>query len=350
VFAPLDSGEWSPRLYLHAGGATFAAIQLHHLEGRDDVTVIEPTSVVDAAAQAREHGAPDEDRPDRHAPRRARLIAEIEEARTRLARRRSSLERQAEETADVAELRAKGEMIYAYLWMIEAGMSVLETPDRLSIELDPELSPKDNAQAYFERYRKAQSAGEEIPKRLSETDAQLAYVDQLLLAAGQAESYDDIESVRIEWQEYAANTQGVGTASRPGGSRPSQAARRPRRVELESGSIVWIGRTGKQNDAVTFEIGGPEDLWLHAREMPGAHVILRPPPGRDADERDIARAAALAAHYSAGRGAARVPIDVTQRRHVRKIRGAGPGMVTYRNEYTIDAEPHSELELGLSAR
>jgi predicted ribosome quality control (RQC) complex YloA/Tae2 family protein len=114
--------------------------------------------------------------------------------------------------------------------------------------------------------------------------------------------------------------------------------------------MVWVGRTGKQNDTVTFEIGGPDDLWLHAREMPGAHVILRPPPGREPDDGDIANAASLAAHYSAGRDAARVPIDVTARRHVRKIRGAGPGMVTYRNEYTIDAEPRSEVELGLIAK
>lgn len=350
VLQPLDSGAWSPALYHHDGGATFYAIPLHHLSDRDDVTIEPMDSILAAAGRAYQLGSPADTRPDRHAPRRARLVAEIDAARERLQRRVANLERQARDTASPEELRQKGELIYAYLWMIEPGMDELVTPDGLKIELDPNLSANDNAQAYFERYRKAQSAAEEIPRRLEATRQQLEYVEQLRLNAEQAESYDEIESVRMEWQEFAAQTQGVGTASRPGGSRPAQSARRPRRIDLDSGATIWIGRTGKQNDTVTFDIGLPTDLWLHARDMPGAHVILRPAPGREPSDRDVEIAASLAAYYSAGRSSGRVPIDVTERRNVRKIRGAGPGMVTYRGEYTIDVEPRSEEQLQLAAR
>ncbi len=350
IMEPLATSAWSPALYLHDGGATFAAVPLRHLEDRDDVTIELMTSILAAATRAHEFGAPADNRPDRHAPRRARLVLEIDEARKRLERRSGALERQVNEKASPDELRLKGEMIYAYLWMIEPGMSEFQTPDGLTIELDPNLSANENAQEYFERYRKAQSAAEEIPIRLEATRRQLEYVDHLRLTAEQADTYDDIESVRIEWQEYAGQTQGIGTASRPGGSKPAAAARRPKRFDLDSGATIWIGRTGKQNDAVTFDIGGPEDLWLHVREMPGAHVILRPSPGREAAESDINAAAALAAYHSSGRTSGRVPIDVTERRHVRKIRGAGPGMVTYSGEYTLDVEPRSEEELQLAIR
>ena len=339
IFSPLGDGQWSPHLYCHDGGATFAAIPLHHLQDRDDVETTETASILEAAALARDVGAPRRPMTDRHAPRRARLVQEIESARERLQRRLDGLKRQQESHANPDDLRVKGEMIYAYLWMIEPGMTLLEMPDGLKIQLDPDLSPNDNAQEYFERYRKAQSAADEIPKLLVQTQRRVDYVDQLLVSASQADSYDEIESVRLEWQDFAATTPGIGVAAKPGGSKPSAAGRRPRRYELESGAMVWIGKTGRQNDAVTFDIGRQDDLWLHARDIPGAHVILRPQPGSEAQESDVRIAAKLAAYYSAARSSSRVPVDVTERRHVRKIRGSGPGMVTYRNEYTIDVEP-----------
>lgn len=348
LYSSLDTGEWAPRVYLLDGGATFSAVPLRHLEDREDVETQCPPSIMEAINLARGYGATGDAADDRHAPRRDRLVAEIEEARRRLLRRQQALERQRDQGSSPDELRTSGEMIYAYLWMIEPGMTELVTPEGLAIELDPDLSPNDNAQEYFERYRKARSAADEIPKLLDETLGRLAYLDQLKVTADQAETYDEIESVRQEWQEFAGSISGVGSASRPGGSKPSSSARRPRRYDLDSGAIVWIGKTGRQNDAVTFDIGSQDDLWLHARDMPGAHVILRPAPGSEATEADIEQAAALAAYYSSGRNSAYVPIDVTERRHVRKIRGSGPGMVTYRNEYTIDVEPRSEKALELA--
>src|SRR5690606_10626493 len=121
VLQPLDSGAWSPALYHHDGGATFYAIPLHHLSDRDDVTIEPMDSILAAAGRAYQLGSPADTRPDRHAPRRARLVAEIDAARERLQRRVANLERQARDTASPEELRQKGELIYAYLWMIEPG-------------------------------------------------------------------------------------------------------------------------------------------------------------------------------------------------------------------------------------
>jgi predicted ribosome quality control (RQC) complex YloA/Tae2 family protein len=109
------------------------------------------------------------------------------------------------------------------------------------------------------------------------------------------------------------------------------------------GDHILIGRNGQQNDRVTFDLAGPEDLWLHARGLPGAHVILQW-HGAPADHL-LEAAAQLAAYYSPARTATAVEVDVAERRHVRKIKGGPPGLVTYRNERTVRVAPASEAIL-----
>ncbi len=111
-----------------------------------------------------------------------------------------------------------------------------------------------------------------------------------------------------------------------------------RAFEIPGGHQVRVGRSARENDHLTFEIAGPDDLWLHAREMPGAHVIVTGGGGQPADA-VIEAAARIAAYYSAGRGSAKVPVDVTRRRFVRRIRGGKPGQVHYSNERTLTVPP-----------
>ena len=97
---------------------------------------------------------------------------------------------------------------------------------------------------------------------------------------------------------------------------------------------------------MTFTIAGPNDTWLHARGVPGSHVVIRwRNPTADDRPETIEAAAQLAAYYSSGRGGGLAEVDVAKRRHVRKIKGAGPGMVTYRNESTIAVRPAPETDL-----
>jgi len=112
-------------------------------------------------------------------------------------------------------------------------------------------------------------------------------------------------------------------------------------VDTPEGFTIWVGRNSRQNDLVTFGKGAPDDLWLHARGVPGAHVIIRS-EGRPVPDPVIRRAAELAAYFSAARAEGRVLVDVTARRYVRKIKGGRPGMVTYRNEQPIEVTPRPE--------
>jgi predicted ribosome quality control (RQC) complex YloA/Tae2 family protein len=349
LFTPLDTGTWEPMVYeLPHGRAVATPIALHTLAARAEAAApYERMSEAVLAALARDSGIDEPaPAPGRHHARQQRLVAEIDDARDRLAHRLDSLREQQQHGATSERWRTFGEAIYANVASITRGERELRTPDGLIIELDPTLSASENAQRYFERYRKAQSATEHVPSLVTAAEQELAYVLQLLSTARLAETYDEIELARQEWQAYSAQHPGRASASRPTGAKPAAAARRPRAFRTTHGDAILVGRTGPQNETVTFEMAGPDDLWLHARNMPGAHVILR--VSGEAAPAAIERAAALAAYYSDGRGSTSVPVDVTQRRHVRKIKGAGPGMVTYRNERTLNVRPLPEGELDLA--
>ena len=108
-------------------------------------------------------------------------------------------------------------------------------------------------------------------------------------------------------------------------------------MSLNDGGLEHAG----QNDEVTFRIARPDDLWFHARGMPGSHVVLQTPPGAGPAPDDLDAAADLAATHSKGRGAPRVDVDYTQRKHVRKQRDGGPGLVWYTNAQTCVGRPAS---------
>jgi predicted ribosome quality control (RQC) complex YloA/Tae2 family protein len=109
-------------------------------------------------------------------------------------------------------------------------------------------------------------------------------------------------------------------------------------VPLPDGFVAYVGTSAKANEHVTFDLAGQDDVWLHARQRPGSHVIVRT-AGQKVPGRVLQRAAELAAFYSQGRTDSRVAVDWTPRKFVRRIRGGPPGLVSYINEQTIDAPP-----------
>ncbi|RMF37812.1 MAG: DUF814 domain-containing protein, partial [Chloroflexi bacterium] len=108
----------------------------------------------------------------------------------------------------------------------------------------------------------------------------------------------------------------------------------PLRITSPDGFLILVGRNARQNDEVTFKRAGPDDLWLHARGVPGAHVVIKS-GGQAVPETTLHLAATLAAYYSAARDGAQIAVDVTERKRVRRLKGNRPGMVTYRGERTL---------------
>ena len=198
------------------------------------------------------------------------------------------------------------------------------------------MTALENAQRYFTQYDKAKRALDDVPGLIAETRTEIAYLDQLRMDLELAANWPEIDEVQqvLQHKGYWRGKR----AGRMGGGKSG-----PLKVTTPEGYVVWVGRNSRQNEQVTFDKGGGVDLWLHARDVPGAHVVIKF-DGRPIPESVIERAAGIAAYYSALRSEGKVIVDVTECRYVKKIKGAGPGMVTYRNETTRTVAPRNEAD------
>jgi predicted ribosome quality control (RQC) complex YloA/Tae2 family protein len=275
-------------------------------------------------------------RGDPLAAERKALLAPLERAAHTTERRISALAHQLESGhTDRDPLRRAGEAILTHQAELPIGSSELVV-DGESIELDATLSAVENAQAYFARYRKARDAEERVPGLLETARHEAAYLAELHALVEVADQMDAIRALRRE----------VGSATGSARAPTKRSAKQPaksspyRRVTLVEGWEALVGSSAEGNAAVTFDLAAPDDLWLHARGIPGAHVILRSQRSTPPDA-VIERAAQLAAQHSAAHEANTVEVDVAPRRYVKKIPGGLPGLVRYSNERTVRVTPRS---------
>ncbi len=320
-------GGWSPSVALHPETGqpiAYAPYQLTHLGHVQAVSSISEAIHRTVSALL---GA------DSYAGRRRQVQALIDRARRKLLARRAGLGEQSVSEEDVAALRAMGEWILAYAWQIKAGDQELlaDTGDGLlHIPLDPALTPAENAQRYFARYRKAQRAAQRVPGLLAETDRDLAYLAQLESDLNLADNAPQIEELRQAVLE-------MGLIPQPRKRQP-MARSHPLRVHTSDGFEVIIGRNALQNERVTWKLAQSHDLWLHSEKVPGSHVIIKS-QGQPVPSETIHQAAAWAAYYSQARHDTNVSVLVTERRHLRRIKGGRPGQVRVRQATTVMVKP-----------
>lgn len=342
VLQPFEREEWRPVLYLRDGSpVAFSPFPLEGLAADATVTA-EPDASI-SAVTARFFS--ETDRATAHGERRNRLLHIIADAATRIDTRLAALRGELAR-AEAADLnRRKGEAIYASAYAIAPKQTTLTTDDGLTIALEPALTPSENAQRYFEQYRKAQRAAEGLPELVQQAETERAYLSQMAALVETATAFDDLVTLEREWREYAGKRDAPSVTAQKRKSPRAPAFHRPRAYSTLAGHRILIGRSGPQNDQVTFTLSQPDDLWLHARGVGGAHVIVQwsaeHVTNASADARTIEMAARLAAYYSSAREAGYVEVDYAPRRQVRKIAGAGPGMVTYRGERTLRVQPIS---------
>jgi predicted ribosome quality control (RQC) complex YloA/Tae2 family protein len=318
--------DWEPHVALEEGRVVaYAPYPLtHYAETERSATTSE-------AVDRFEHATVDV---DAYAPARSRVRLVLEEARKRVQNRVQALERQLIPQEEIDRLRLSGEMILAYAHAIQRGQKTVEAQFDLDgaplvIDLDPDLTAVKNAQTYFRRYEKAKAAVADIPALLGKAKLELAYLDQLSTDLALASNWPEIDEVRSALIDGGYSPRKRNVVMQRG---------KPLRLVSADGLTILIGRSARQNHEVTFRRAAPQDLWLHAVDVPGSHVIVNL-AGQQVPERTLDRAAELAAYYSAARGEGSVLVAYTQRRYVRPIRGAGPGMVTYTREQTIAVTP-----------
>jgi predicted ribosome quality control (RQC) complex YloA/Tae2 family protein len=201
------------------------------------------------------------------------------------------------------------------------------------ISLERSLSPVENAQRYFDRAKRARNALKETAGRSGRLEFGATEAERLLAAVEQCRTIDELKKFAID---HAKELKALGM-----GKKSNEQGEPPFRVfVVEGGFEVWAGKSSANNDMLTFQYAKPNDLWFHTRGTSGSHVVLRigtgkGEPGKKARE----QAAAIAAYYSKLKGAGLVPVTMTERRHVRKPRGASPGTVTVERERVLFAKP-----------
>ncbi len=273
-----------------------------------------------AEVRAQEIGLRDRERTARRRHAAAKRLAERER---KLGDELDALAATRVRASDRDALRVEGDAIFAGLH---------ELPEN---ERD---AAKDRATKLFARYKKLGAALPHVDRREREVRAALAAVEEFRWEAERvaAEDVGDLE---------AAIDQLDGRGSRR--ARAAGSSRKGKRGLLEfrtsGGSRIVVGRSPGENAEVTFRIARPNDLWFHAQGTPGAHVILARDDRGEPPPEDIEAAASLAAHYSKAKGSARVPVDYTLRKHVRKQRDAPPGLVWYTNPKTITTAPRDAV-------
>ena len=176
---------------------------------------------------------------------------------------------------------------------------------------------------------------------LNDVQAEIDYLEQVEDGIEQIDKYqstEDLEALYEIREELIGQKLLEGTQYiRPTSS--SDAMPNFHRFLTPSGFEVLIGRNNRQNDRLTFRLANDYDLWFHAQEIPGAHVLLRLEPGAVAEERDLQFTADLAAYYSRSRQSDRVPVVYTQPKHVYKPKGAKPGIAIYKQERILWGKP-----------
>jgi predicted ribosome quality control (RQC) complex YloA/Tae2 family protein len=271
--------------------------------------------------------------PESYAAAKEPLRTALSEARDRLARKRDALSKSMPGEGQIELLKTNGELVLAYAYQIKPGQTMLAAESGsgiLKIPLDASLSPVENAQKYFKDYHRAKDSAARVPALLQEANAQVEYAEQMLNDLELAENRGEIDAV-----VQAAREAGLLTEARP---RAKAIVSEPRVVQSKDGFTIVVGRNARQNDQVTFRRARPDDVWLHARGVVGAHVVVLR-AGREVPESTITEAAALAAHYSQARDESRVDVIVAPRKNVRRLRGGKPGMVTVRDERVVTVVP-----------
>jgi predicted ribosome quality control (RQC) complex YloA/Tae2 family protein len=256
------------------------------------------------------------------------------------------------------DFKDKADLLMAHLHLWEIGMKEIQLTDFHSeksvvIPLDPTLNAQQNAQSFYKKHQKQKRAALAIAPLLEAVQQEIAYLEQVSTAVSLLEQSElaALQEIRAELAqqgylkvtaEYAPRTK----SNSKGGKNKSNRTKQEEipdchRFTTPNGFEVWVGRNNYQNDLISFRIAGEYDLWLHAQEISGSHVLLRLPAGAIADDQDLQTAANYAAYYSRARQSDQVPVVCTIPKYVFKPKGAKPGMVVYTHEKIIWGQPTS---------
>jgi len=263
----------------------------------------------------------------------------ILKALARAERKHDALKSDLQTAERAGQFKQAGDLILANLRLLQSGMDHAELAGydglKVIVNFDPKLSPAKNAERYFKKFKKAKAGQQIISTRLHDTTEEISFLKSLLDEVGKQNDAFHMDKIRSELSSRGYLKEkpiGKGKAS------PSKNVSGFRTVVFRGWEIL-IGTNASGNDHMTTRIARPDDLWLHAEGLPGSHVLVRNSMKGEFPPDVLMKAAVLAAYYSKGRNADKVPVTYTYARFVKKIKGAKPGLVTISERKTIVVRP-----------
>ena len=259
--------------------------------------------------------------------------------KTQLERAERKLKIQQDILSDEKKLdkcRIYGELVTSYSYMIPKGAGEAEldnfyseTGEKITVPLDPRLTPSANAAKYFKKYKKLKKAIDLAHGQIKEISAEINYLDNTLHAIENCDSEDLALEIQTELMDggYIRHSKKKTSRKLP----PSK----PHRFLSSDGHEIYVGRNNKQNDVLTMRFARADDIWLHTKDIPGSHVIIRA-KNNNVSQKAVNEGAFLAAWFSKARNSSNVPVDYTQRRNIRKPNGSKPGYVIYLSNSTAN--------------
>ncbi|MGI6711591.1 MAG: Rqc2 family fibronectin-binding protein [Bacillota bacterium] len=247
------------------------------------------------------------------------------------------------EAEDAEKFKFFGELITANLHRLSQGIEKATLDDfyrpgqTVEVLFDPTLTPIGNAQLYFKKYNKAKSSKTLIQEQIDKGREELNYLESVLSSIEHSESLKDLDEIRAELVDSGY----LKEKSPQRRGKPEKDSPQPLSFTSKDGYSILVGKNNKQNDLLTQRIAHKNDLWLHAKNIPGSHVIIRKKPGTEIPFSTIEEAAKLAAFFSKARNSSQVPVDYTIVRQVKKPHGAKPGMVIYFEQKTLYVTPET---------
>ncbi|WP_000863291.1 NFACT family protein, partial [Bacillus thuringiensis] len=322
---PLLTHTYSPAMTTSNGKEFFYLFPLAHLQG-EDKTFSSVSELLDRFF----FGKAERDRVKQQAHDLERFM---QNEKNKNEKKLIKLEKTLQDAGKADKYQLFGELLTANMYALKKGDKDIEVVNyydenggTVKITLDPLKTPSENAQRYFQKYQKAKNSVVVVEEQIEKTNEEILYFDSLLQQM-EAASSKDIEEIREELAEegYVRNR------------KTKNAKKKPTKPVLDKylasdGTEIFVGKNNKQNDYLTTKFARRDEIWLHTKDIPGSHVVIR---SLEPAEETLLEAAKIAAYYSKAKESSSVPVDFTKIRHVKKPSGAKLGFVTYDNQQTV---------------
>ena len=247
--------------------------------------------------------------------------------------------KQMDDTKKRETYRIYGELLNTYGYDVKPDAKSIEvlnyyTNEMITIPLDNTLSPQENAKKYFDRYGKLKRTFEALTHHIEETKQEISHLESIAQSIEIALSVEDLVEIKEELAQYGY----IKKHSFSKKGKKEKITSKPYHYISSDGFHIYIGKNNYQNEELTFKFAEGKDIWMHAKNIPGSHVIIKT-EGKELPDRTYEEAGQLAAYYSKGRDSEKVEIDYSEKRNIKKPAGGKPGFVIYHTNYSLMATP-----------